>query len=144
MSPSRLLAKGDCGDGPSEGKRSLCFAASSQTFPFCHWEEHENKGNHIFLLRSKRCSSQTGRTDVDTWINFPADMWELLVSSVGMLVNTIFLDMHLRLLGHRAFDSPFQPHKGHRDVGCLSKCAIKNGLVVTLCSPSLFPAAGLG
>lgn len=91
MSPSWLLAKGDCGNGQSEGKKSLCFAASSQTFPFCHWEEHENKRNHIFLLRSKRCNSQTGRTEVDTWINFPADMWELLVSSVGMLVNTILL-----------------------------------------------------
>lgn len=80
MSPSWLWAQRDCGNGQAGGKEALCFAASAQTFPFCHWEEQENKGNHIFLLRAKRCSSQAGRAEVDTWINLT---WELLVSSLG-------------------------------------------------------------
>lgn len=77
-------------------------------------------------------------------INFPADVWELVVSSFGMSVNTIFLALILRLLGHCAFVSPFQPYKLHRNVGSLSTCAIKNGPDVTSCSPSSVTAPGLG
>lgn len=140
VSPSWLVAQRDCGNGQSEGKSSLCFAASTQTFPFCHWEEQENKGSHIFLLRA---NAATPRLEGLKWT--PGLFYVgITVSSVGMSGDTIILCWRLWLLGHCDFNSPFQPCKVHRDVGCLSNCAIKNCLVVPLCSPSPSTAAGLG
>lgn len=85
MSPSWLLAKRDPSQKGREGKCVLCWQQTDLSFLPLGGAGKQGKPH--LPPQSKRCSSQTGRTEVDTWIHF---MWELLVSSVGMLVNTIF------------------------------------------------------
>lgn len=85
----RLVAKGDCGDGQAEGKSVLCCQHSDLSFQPLGGAGKQGKAHPHLPPQSKHCNSCAASTEVDTWINFPADMWELLVSSVGILVNMI-------------------------------------------------------
>lgn len=145
MSLSWLLAKRDCGNGQGEGEKNLsALLPADRPFLSATGRSMKTREPTSSSFGAESCNSQIGKTKVDICINFPADMWEKVVSSFGMSVNAIFLAWILRLLGHCAFVSPFHPYKLCRDVGRLSKCAIKNGPVVTLCSPSPVTAPGLG